>query len=208
MLVILRVTIGWHFYTEGVEKRQSGTWTATPFFANASGPFAGEFRKMVWDWDGTYRLNSAWFMKTFAVFREQAKQHFGFDDKQADQAQANYAKAIEQYDWVMSENAAELEGVRVGPRANFENEHQWWPRKSFATVFRAWVGSATRFDASGRPRRPRPSSRSTRSGRTTKRTRTGLLPTCSDRPHGYLNFVKPRTNRIDTSVIDRIIPLL
>ena len=42
------------------------------------------------------------------------------------QAQANYAKAVKQYDWVMSENAAELGRVRIGPRANRETEYQWW----------------------------------------------------------------------------------
>ena len=114
MLVLLRVSIGWQFYTEGVEKKDAGNWTATPFFANANGPFADEFRKLVWDWDGTYRLNRGWFMKTSAVFREQAIWHYGFDEEQKAQAQANYANAVAQYDWVISENAADLEEFELG----------------------------------------------------------------------------------------------
>ncbi len=54
MLVLLRLSIGWHFYSEGVDKVQSGTWDASPFFANARGPFAEDYRKLVWDADGGF----------------------------------------------------------------------------------------------------------------------------------------------------------
>ena len=56
-LVLLRVTVGWHFYTEGVDKRDAGNWTAVPFFANAQGPLAEHYRGLVWDNEGSFRLN-------------------------------------------------------------------------------------------------------------------------------------------------------
>jgi hypothetical protein len=40
MLVLLRVTIGWHFFAEGTDKYHSGTWDAKPFFSGARGPAA------------------------------------------------------------------------------------------------------------------------------------------------------------------------
>lgn len=206
MLVILRVTIGWHFYTEGVEKRQSGTWTATPFFANASGPFEGEFQKLVWDWDGTYRLNKPWFMKTFAVFREQAKQHFGFDDKQADQAQANYAKAIEQYDWVVSENAAELEEYVLG-RERISRMNTSGGEKELRDGVSSLGGQRDsirrEWQAKAAPAFKQIDAIWTNYEEDQNRIATDV----QRQAHGFLNFVKPRTNRIDTSVIDRIIPL-
>ena len=56
MLVLLRLTVGWHFYSEGIDKKEAGNWTATPFFANAKGPLADNFRQLVWDADGGFRL--------------------------------------------------------------------------------------------------------------------------------------------------------
>jgi uncharacterized membrane protein YphA (DoxX/SURF4 family) len=114
MLVLLRVTIGWHFYSEGVDKYSAGNWDAKPFFANARGPVAGAFRELVWDWDGKLRLDLDKTMKHFAVFRERVGKHYGFDDKQKRTAQANYSKAIEQVEWVLESNAADLEEYELG----------------------------------------------------------------------------------------------
>ena len=113
MLVLLRLTIGYHFYSEGVEK--VGTdWTAAPFFVNAKGPLAGEFRQMVWDVDGSYRLNRGGVMETWAFFRDDVATHYRFDEEQKRRAQANYAKAVEQYDWAIAENATDLEEYNLG----------------------------------------------------------------------------------------------
>ncbi len=114
MLVLLRMTIGFHFYTEGTEKLTSGKWTAKPFFANAKGPFAEHYRGMVWDWDGSYRLNKKAMMVRFASFREEAARHYGFSEAQKAEAQENYARAIELYDWVIASNASDLEEFEKG----------------------------------------------------------------------------------------------
>jgi uncharacterized membrane protein YphA (DoxX/SURF4 family) len=114
MLVLLRVTIGWHFYSEGVDKYSAGNWDAKPFFANARGPVAGPFRELVWDWDGKLRLDVEKTKMHFAIFRERVGSHFGFDDKQKRLAQANYSKAVEQVEWVLSSNAADLEEYELG----------------------------------------------------------------------------------------------
>ncbi|TWT76652.1 hypothetical protein CA13_71490 [Planctomycetes bacterium CA13] len=113
-LVLLRVTIGWHFYTEGMEKYSAGNWTAAPFFVNAKGPLAEQFRGMVWDNDGSIRLDRDTVMLQWATVRDEVAEHYGFDKEQTRQAQANYAKAVEQYDWIISENAADLEEFKLG----------------------------------------------------------------------------------------------
>ncbi|MEL7335996.1 MAG: hypothetical protein AAFN70_07325, partial [Planctomycetota bacterium] len=56
LLVLLRVTIGWHFLSEGLDKRQAGDWDSKPFFENARGPFAEHFHAMVYDWEGDIRF--------------------------------------------------------------------------------------------------------------------------------------------------------
>ncbi len=114
MLVLLRLTIGWHFYSEGVVKVEAGDWTAAPFFANARGPLADQYRKMVWDADGKFRLDREATMLNWATFREDVALHYGFSEEQKRQAQENYIKAVEQYDWVLSENATEIEEYELG----------------------------------------------------------------------------------------------
>jgi len=56
-LVLLRITIGWHFLYEGVWKiANRDTFSAEPFLTQAKGPFAPIFFAMVPDLDGKARL--------------------------------------------------------------------------------------------------------------------------------------------------------
>ncbi|TWU46047.1 DoxX [Novipirellula aureliae] len=114
MLVLLRLTIGWHFYAEGVDKVQQDNWTAAPFFVNAKGPLAGQFRTMVWDYDGSIRLDRDRIMLTWATDRNRVSDHYGFDEKQEKRAQNEYTDAVEKYDWVLEENKADIEEYRFG----------------------------------------------------------------------------------------------
>lgn len=57
MLVILRLTIGWHFLYEGVWKiAHADKFTAEPFLSQAKGPAAPLFYAMLPDMDGRQRL--------------------------------------------------------------------------------------------------------------------------------------------------------
>lgn len=55
--MMLRVVIGYHFFSEGVSKLQSnGKWSAAPFLRGAKGPLAPMFHAMLDDEDGKWRL--------------------------------------------------------------------------------------------------------------------------------------------------------
>lgn len=114
MLVVLRITIGFHFLSEGTDKVRDGDWSAKPFFANAKGPFASEFRQMVWDYDGATRLNKEQTQVIWATFRNQVADHYGFDAKQQAAAQDNYIKAVDQYEYVLDLDANAVEQYRLG----------------------------------------------------------------------------------------------
>ncbi|MEM9586788.1 MAG: DoxX family protein [Planctomycetota bacterium] len=114
MLVLLRVTIGWHFFSEGVDKYKAGNWSGAPFFANARGPFAEHFRQAVWDYDGSIRLDKDRMTRVWATYRDRVGTHFGFDEEQQRQAKENWQAALKQYDWVISQNAADLEEFEGG----------------------------------------------------------------------------------------------
>lgn len=204
MLVLLRISIGLHFYSEGIDKRD-GEWTATPFFANANGPFADQYRQLVWDWDGRYRLNKKAIMIRLAGFRDEVGRHYGFDEKQKAQAQANYAKAVEQYEWVLAENASDLEEFELG--------RDWMkgltPESSVNDI-PAGVGSL------GGQRQTLIRDWQSKGASALKQIDTlwsnyeadqnKLATPDQRRASGFIRMVKPRTNFIDTSEIDRIVP--
>jgi uncharacterized membrane protein YphA (DoxX/SURF4 family) len=205
MLVLLRLSIGWHFYTEGVVKHDSGNWTASPFFANARGPFADQYRQMVWDFDGRYRLNRNATMQVLAVYREQVANHFQFDEEQKRQAQANYAKAIEQYDWVLAENAADLEEFKLGRDrvSAFETDPKEKGLREGVdslggqrdTIRREWTDKAkpalTLID---------------KIWDNYEIAQNSIATTRQLQANGKVPLSKPRTNRIDTSIIDGLLP--
>ncbi len=114
MLVLLRLSVGWHFYSEGVDKYQTGKWDASPFFANARGPFAEEYRKLVWDADGSMRRDLEQTKVWFAKYRDRVGRHYGFNEDQAGAAQRNYAAAIERLEKVLADNVDTLDEYDLG----------------------------------------------------------------------------------------------
>lgn len=48
-LVLLRLTIGWHFLIEGIEKVEAPAWSSEPYLREATGPLAPTFRWMAGD---------------------------------------------------------------------------------------------------------------------------------------------------------------
>ena len=199
MLVLLRLSIGWHFYSEGVDKYKTGDWSAAPFFANAKGPLAEHYRGMVWDHDGATRLDIEQSMLPLAIFRDQVAAHYGFDAKQTEQAQKNYAAAIEDQkllyqDWEQEINEFRLgierirkldadpmrEGVESmqGQRETIRRENAALIRPVFAVIDQHWANYA--------------------------QTQNDLATTEQRSARGTLEFRQPLA--MDTSTIDRIIP--
>ncbi|MEE2938344.1 MAG: DoxX family protein [Planctomycetota bacterium] len=224
VLVLLRITIGIHFYSEGIDK-MSREWSAAPFFANASGPFAADYHELVWDAEGRFRLNPEDVKRWLAGYRDRVGAHYGFDEAQVRQAQLNYAQAIEQYEWVLATNATEIEEFELG-RARIARMFGREPSEA--------AGDAADDDAAGneriqREKDLRDSVASLGGQRDTIRKEwlgkakpalsqidtiaenyeTMQNEVASDeqrQSRSPLPLVQPRTNIIDTSVIDRIVP--
>lgn len=205
MLVLLRVTIGWHFYAEGVDKRKAGDWTAAPFFANANGPLAHQFQQLVWDWDGSFRLNRDAIMLVFAQYRDQAGSHFGFDEKQQAQAQLNYAKAIEQYDWVIAENAADLEEFKFG-RERIERLHVDDKERAIRDGVSSLGGQRETIRQEWRAKAAPALKLIDTIWTNYEADQNRVATTDQQDAAGYFPFIKPRTNLVDTSSIDQILP--
>jgi uncharacterized membrane protein YphA (DoxX/SURF4 family) len=234
LLVLLRITIGIHFYSEGIDKT-SRDWSAAPFFANASGPFAADYHELVWDAEGRFRLNPKDVKRWLAGYRDQVGAHYGFDETQVRQAQLNYAQAIEQYEWVLATNATEIEEFELG-RARIARMFGREPSEETGgeEAGDAADDDAADDDAAGKERIQREkdlrdSVASLGGQRDTirkewlgkakpalsqidtiaKNYETMQNEVASDeqrQSRSPLPLVQPRTNVIDTSVIDRIVP--
>ena len=108
---MLRVMVGFHFYSEGVAKlKTNGSWTAEHFLSGAKGPFAPMFHEMLDDETGKFRLcmeqvkdekdgSLKWTTypklteSIWLDFIDAADSHFDFNSTQlVDELQANRAE--------------------------------------------------------------------------------------------------------------------
>jgi len=205
MLVLLRLTVGWHFYSEGLDKKEAGDWTSAPFFANAKGPFADDFRQMVWDSDGAFRLNRRAAMENWAIFRDQVGNHYGFSADQKKQAQANYGKAVEQYDWVLSENATELEEYALGRERILELEGEG-PEKTVRDGVSSLGGQRDTIRREWSQQAAPALAQINAIWANYEVNQNAISDPTQSKASPYLRLIKPRTERIDTSVIDEFVP--
>lgn len=81
-LVGLRVGIGWHFYMEGASKVRANNFSSEGFLVAAKGPLAEDFQSMIWDNDGSIRLDQEKMNGLFQQASNKATKHFGLDEKQ------------------------------------------------------------------------------------------------------------------------------
>jgi uncharacterized membrane protein YphA (DoxX/SURF4 family) len=89
-IVALRVAIGLHFFSQGLEKLRDPKPFSAQFFGAAKGPFAPYFHRLVWDADGLWRLNDRETIRYWDNYRNQVVAHYGFDDKQKDAAKKTF----------------------------------------------------------------------------------------------------------------------
>jgi uncharacterized membrane protein YphA (DoxX/SURF4 family) len=86
-LVLLRIAIGWHFLTEGLEKYESTHHGKQPFSAevylrNATGPLAPHFRAMLPDPEGRDLLDPAKLKDSWQENLQRIAAHYRFIDDQ------------------------------------------------------------------------------------------------------------------------------
>jgi uncharacterized membrane protein YphA (DoxX/SURF4 family) len=147
-LVLLRIAIGWHFLTEGLDKVESTRHGKEPFSAeiylrNSSGPLAPYFRGMLSDANGLAlldptRLKSGWSDTALRI-----EKHYGFTEDQKTKARTlldesfawadvwfnNYEnrEAREKY----LSDLAKVQQTEQNPDAmSFERERAWEARRT------------------------------------------------------------------------------
>ncbi|MCD0460012.1 DoxX family protein [Roseiconus lacunae] len=114
MLVLLRLTIGFHFFTEGRDKVRQGDWDAAPFFANAKGPYEEHFHQMVWDRHGEFRLNPEnheWWLGEYA---DRAADYYQFTDKEKKATDDALKTLLKNLELILESNADEIREYKLG----------------------------------------------------------------------------------------------
>jgi uncharacterized membrane protein YphA (DoxX/SURF4 family) len=103
-LVALRVGIGWHFFKEGADKLQTGSFSSAGFLGNAEGRMSGVFRSLVWDNDGSIRMDQELMKGHFESVVDKAASHFSFNQEQIKKLQQQEKIAQNKLDEVYSEH--------------------------------------------------------------------------------------------------------
>ncbi|MDR3621924.1 MAG: DoxX family protein [Paludisphaera borealis] len=145
---MLRIAIGWHFLTEGLEKYDSTLHGTQPFSAeiylrNANGPFAPYFRGMLPDVNGLALLDPDRLKAGWAAEVERIGRHYDFDEEQEIRAKKLLEESETWADyWFNNHDNDELrrkyyrdlaavQAVERNPKAmSFERERAWEGRRT------------------------------------------------------------------------------
>jgi uncharacterized membrane protein YphA (DoxX/SURF4 family) len=110
MLVVLRVAIGLHFLSEGMDKlKGTKPFSSAGFLGNAKGPLAPLYKGLINDPDGYRKLNPDRTAAYWTTYRGRVARHYGFDETQAEKSEQLLVRAIDHFDEFLSENNEELD---------------------------------------------------------------------------------------------------
>lgn len=116
-LVLLRLTIGWHFLHEGVWKLQNPSFSAEGFLRQSRGPLKDKFTALIPDYDGLERLNSDSMRTKWDDFRRELKGAFDLNQDQQSQTMKIFTRYEERLQTYLAENqediAKYLEGLKA-----------------------------------------------------------------------------------------------
>ena len=76
VLVLLRLSIGWHFFYQGTSKLRNESFSSEPFLRQAKGPFAERFQALIPDFYGLQRLNGETVVSGWDAYRKQFEEHY------------------------------------------------------------------------------------------------------------------------------------
>ncbi len=113
-LVLLRITVGWHFFKEGAVKVQDGNFSSSGFLSGAKGPLADQFHGMIPDYYGLERLNPERMKKSFSVFGDKAVFYYGLTAEQKTELDKVVAKYTEQLDELYEGSASKIYEYKRG----------------------------------------------------------------------------------------------
>lgn len=210
-LVGLRVGIGWHFYMEGASKVRGNDFSSVGFLQAAKGPLAEKFQGLIWDHDGSVRLDQGKINGLFYAAADKAAAHFSFTEDQKKQAEklrksfahldkndrytgkvnevfADDAEDIYKY-WESEERLARMDGAGMwngvaslrGQKEKIKADRMAGVNDTLASVDAMWKQYEGRLNAIATPEQYKVA--------------------------GYYYFARPNEGRLTIRMVDQIIPI-
>lgn len=110
-LVLLRVTIGWHFLFQGVAKLEDPNFSSAGFLGQAKGPLGDRFRELIHDWDGRKAFapeNREKFTARIDEYLKDFEDHYKASAEQVDAAEKAAAARKSQIKSYLEENEKDI----------------------------------------------------------------------------------------------------
>ena len=160
-LLLLRLTIGWHFFQEGAEKLANDGFSATPFLQEATGPWAKTYHDMIKDRYGDIRLDPETRISNWQGYGRIVSAVAGFDEekrKEVDAIVSRHEKWINDYMRSRAADLAELQ-ADIDRLKSYSSDtksktpafEQGWEKKrwrKFQTDLAGWVKDLNGMDDS------------------------------------------------------------
>ncbi len=111
-LVLLRLTIGWHFAYQGLVKLEDPQFSSAPFLSQAKGPLGDIYRSLLGDWDGRLKLakeHRGEFLKRFDNYLKDFNERYKLGPEQMATAQQLAAARKRQTEIFLDENEKEFD---------------------------------------------------------------------------------------------------
>lgn len=111
-LMLLRLTIGWHFCYQGLVKLEDPQFSSAPFLGQAKGPLGDLYRSLLDDWDGSRRLskeNRTQLVSRFDEYLAKFKEQYQPGPEQATAAEQMAVARKAQTDLFLNDNADDLD---------------------------------------------------------------------------------------------------
>lgn len=151
-LVLLRITIGWHFLYQGIWKLQTPDFSSEAFLANAKGPLAPWFYGLVPDIDGRQRLDLPHAMNRYNALGQAWISHYRMTAQQTQRAEALVAARKSQVEDFFRGNEEalatyfhdldRLEAERQaagGRHLPYERQRHWDRQQQLRSQGRGWL---------------------------------------------------------------------
>ncbi|MDZ4781743.1 MAG: DoxX family protein [Planctomycetia bacterium] len=122
-LVLLRISVGWHFVTQGMEKYRDADFSSRGYLSQAKGPFAEKFHELIPDYDGRERLSVDATKLRFERMLDGVKNQYGFNEKQMAEANQLIASATADVKDYLDSNKLEIDKYFQDLKQNTERRH-------------------------------------------------------------------------------------
>lgn len=163
MLVLLRITIGWHFLYQGLAKYEDPNFSSVGFLGQAKGPLGDKYRELLLDdWDGRKALDPApesrkRFSQRIDDYLTQFENHYKPGAEQLEAAKQAAAARKAQLETYLEDNAEDIEKylhelerldkAKASPSRNtpFEQKRIWDEQVKRQAEAKAWLAELDRI---------------------------------------------------------------